>query len=79
MTADANDQHGLDYERVRAYWEQAADAPESASYMAHEQGLPRNCVDHRFALEQAVVDRWFDELGPTAAVLDVGCGAGAWG
>lgn len=68
----------LDYEVVRAYWEAAADEAESASYMAHEQGLPLDCVEHRFTLERAVVDRWFADLGPTAAVLDVGCGAGAW-
>jgi SAM-dependent methyltransferase len=70
--------HRLDYELVRAYWEAAAQEAESASYMAHEQGLPRDCVEHRFALERAVVDRWFAALGPTASVLDVGCGAGAW-
>src|SRR3954447_13713898 len=72
------DDDRLDYEAVRAYWEEAADQAESASYMAHEQGLPRGCVEHRFALERAVVDRWFAGLGPTASVLDVGCGAGAW-
>lgn len=68
----------LDYDAVRAYWEDAADEADSASYMAHDQGLPRDCIEHRFALEQAVIDRWFAALGPTAAVLDIGCGAGAW-
>ena len=68
----------LDYDAVRAYWEGAADEADSASYMAHDQGLPRDCIEHRFALEQAVIDRWFAALGPTAAVLDIGCGAGAW-
>jgi len=63
---------------VRAYWEEAAQDAESASYMAHEQGLPSDCVEHRFALERAVVDRWFAGLGPTSSVLDLGCGAGAW-
>lgn len=70
--------NNLDYDAVRAYWEAAADEAESASYMAHEQGLPRACIEHRYALEHAVVSRWFAPLGPTAAVLDVGCGAGAW-
>ena len=60
------DDHRLDYEAVRSYWEEAAQQAESASYMAHEQGLPRDCVEHRFALERAVVDRWFAGLGPTA-------------
>ncbi len=68
----------LDYDAVRSYWEDAADEADSASYMAHDQGLPRDCIEHRFALEQAVIDRWFAALGPSAAVLDIGCGAGAW-
>ncbi len=68
----------LDYDAVRAYWDNAAHEADSASYMAHDQGLPRGCIEHRFALEQAVVDRWFATLGPAAAVLDIGCGAGAW-
>jgi SAM-dependent methyltransferase len=78
MTSDRGEEHGLDYERVRAYWEDAAQHAESASYMAHEQGLPADCVEYRFALERAVVDGWFAALGPTSSVLDVGCGAGAW-
>jgi SAM-dependent methyltransferase len=78
MAAHRGDERRLDYEVVRAYWEDAAAEADSASYMAHEQGLPPGCIEHRFALEQAVVDRWFAELAPTAAVLDVGCGAGAW-
>jgi SAM-dependent methyltransferase len=68
----------LDYDAVRAYWEDAAYEAESASYMAHDQGLPRDCIEHRYTLEQAVIDRWFAALGPSAAVLDIGCGAGAW-
>jgi len=78
MSVPRGSEHRVDYELVRAYWEEAAHDAESASYMAHEQGLPRGCVEHRFALERAVVDRWFAGLGPTASVLDVGCGAGAW-
>jgi SAM-dependent methyltransferase len=78
MSGPRGDQHRLDYEAVRAYWEDSAHEAESASYMAHEQGLPHDCVEHRFALEQAVIDRWFAGLEPTASVLDVGCGAGAW-
>lgn len=78
MAGDRGEGHGLDYDRVRAYWDDAARDAESASYMAHEQGLPADCIEHRFALERAVVDAWFAALGPTASVLDVGCGAGAW-
>lgn len=78
MSVHRGDDRRLDYEMVRAYWEEAANEAESASYMAHEQGLPRGCVEHRFVLERAVLERWFAGLGPTASVLDVGCGAGAW-
>jgi SAM-dependent methyltransferase len=68
----------LDYRQVRAYWEAAAADAEAASYMAHEHGLPQECVEHRFALEQVVVGRWFAGLSEREAILDVGCGAGAW-
>ena len=68
----------LDYEAVRQYWDHTAGAAAAASYMAHEQGLPQSCVDDRFALEREVVERWFADLGADAAVLDVGCGSGAW-
>lgn len=78
MSVSRGDEDRLDYESVRAFWEEAAHEAESASYMAHEQGLPRDCVEYRFALERAVVDRWLAGLEPTASVLDVGCGAGAW-
>jgi SAM-dependent methyltransferase len=78
MPVHRDDQHRLDYSLVRTYWEEAAGEAESASYMAHEQGLPPACIEHRFALERMVVDRWFAELRPTASVLDLGCGAGAW-
>ncbi|MDQ2796924.1 MAG: methyltransferase domain-containing protein, partial [Actinomycetota bacterium] len=78
MTEDRDRENALDYAQVRAYWEDAAGDAGSASYMAHEQGLPQTCIEHRFALEQAVLDRWFAQLTPAASVLDIGCGAGAW-
>jgi SAM-dependent methyltransferase len=68
----------MDYEAVRRYWDGAAGSAAAASYMAHEQGLPQACVDYRFARERDVVERWFSNLTRTSAVLDVGCGAGAW-
>ncbi len=68
----------LDYEAVRRYWDHAAGTAAAASYMAHEQGLPQSCVDDRFAFEREVVERWFAELDPESAVLDIGCGSGAW-
>ncbi len=78
MGSDRGREHELDYDRIRAYWEEAAQDAESASYMAHDQGMPADCIEHRFALERAVVDGWFAGLSPAASVLDVGCGAGAW-
>ena len=68
----------LDYEVVRRYWDRAASTAAAASYMAHEQGLPQSCVDDRLAFEQEVVERWFADLGAESAVLDIGCGGGAW-
>ena len=68
----------LDYEVVRRYWDGAASSAAAASYMAHDQGLPQACVDYRFAQERTVVERWFANLTGASAVLDIGCGAGAW-
>jgi SAM-dependent methyltransferase len=68
----------MDYDAVRTYWDGAASSAVAASYMAHEQGLPQACVDYRFEKERAVVDRWFQRLTGASAVLDIGCGAGAW-
>jgi SAM-dependent methyltransferase len=68
----------LDYSIVRQYWDAAATSATAASYMAHEQGLPQSCVEHRFARERAVVQPWFDDLTSESSILDIGCGAGAW-
>ena len=73
-----NERLDLDYEAVRRYWDRTAGTAAAASYMAHEQGLPQSCLDDRFALEREVVDRWFADLGSESAVLDLGCGSGAW-
>lgn len=68
----------VDYSAVREFWDTAATDAAAASYMAHEQGLPQSCVEHRFARERTVVESWFDGLASDSSVLDVGCGAGAW-
>ncbi len=68
----------LDYAAVQRYWDDAASSAAAASYMAHEQGLPQSCVRHRFARERVVVERWLGGLTSASAVLDVGCGGGAW-
>ena len=69
----------ISYDVVRQYWNRAAvRSAFSASYMAHEQGLPDDCVRYRFEKESAVVDGWFKDLPSSASILDVGCGAGTW-
>ncbi len=68
----------LDYSAVREIWAAAAGDALAASYMAHEQGLPQSCVQHRFDRERATVDSWFADMTSGSAVLDIGCGAGAW-
>lgn len=69
----------IDYGVVREYWEQAgSESASTASYMAHEQGLPEDCVKYRLDQESAIVDGWFAELDPACSVLDIGAGAGSW-
>ena len=68
----------LDYSAVLQYWDAAASSAAAASYMAHEQGLPQSCVEHRFARERTVVEPWLEGLTSSSSMLDVGCGAGAW-
>ncbi len=68
----------LDYSAVRRFWDEAATNAVAASYMAHEQGLPQSCVEHRFDRERTVVESWFDGLTSGSSILDIGCGAGAW-
>lgn len=69
----------ISYDVVRRYWNEAAvRSAFSASYMAHEQGLPDDCVRYRFEKESAVVGQWFKDLPSSGSILDVGCGAGTW-
>ena len=68
----------LDHAAVRRYWDGAASNAAAASYMAHQEGLPQDCVRHRFSRERAVVDPWLQDLTSASSILDVGCGAGAW-
>jgi len=68
----------LDFSAVRRFWDAAATDAVAASYMAHEQGLPQSCVQHRFDRERTVVESWFDGLTSDSSILDIGCGAGTW-
>jgi SAM-dependent methyltransferase len=72
------DEANIDYAVVRRYWDEAAAQAFSASYMAHEQGLPDDCVRYRFEKERATVDAWFASAREHESVLDLGCGAGTW-
>ena len=74
VMAEAN----IDYAVVRRYWDEAAVQAFSASYMAHEQGLPDDCVRYRFEKEKTVVDAWFASAREHESVLDLGCGSGTW-
>ncbi len=74
VMAEAN----IDYAVVRRYWDEAAVQAFSASYMAHEQGLPDDCVRYRFEKEKVVVDAWFASAREHESVLDLGCGSGTW-
>lgn len=65
----------LDYSAVRRFWDAAATDAVAASYMAHEQGLPQSCVQHRFDRERTVVESWFDGLTSDSSILDIGCEA----
>jgi trans-aconitate methyltransferase len=69
----------VDYKVVRHYFDEAGkDASGAASYMAHGQDLPANAMRYRFHSELRTLSDWFDRIPDSAAVLDIGCGAGAW-
>lgn len=69
----------INYAAVRQYFEAiSTGAAASASYMAHEQNLPRDAARHRLRAEVTTIADWLAELPANGSVLDVGCGAGAW-
>ena len=67
----------IDYETVAQYWDAAAEHAATSAYLAHEQGVPDDCVQYRFRLEASVIGAWSADIG-NASALDVGCGAGMW-
>ncbi len=48
------------------------------SMMAHEHNLPSGALGYRLRKELATIGEWLDMVGDSGAVLDLGCGAGAW-
>ncbi|NRA34924.1 MAG: class I SAM-dependent methyltransferase [Polyangiaceae bacterium] len=71
--------NGIDYSAVQRYFELAgAGSSSAASYMAHDQNLPAAAIRYRFAVELKTIGDWLDAVPADGAVLDVGCGAGAW-
>jgi SAM-dependent methyltransferase len=69
----------VDYDVVRRYFDRAGKGVSvAASYMAHGQDLPPNAMRYRFESELRELSDWLDAVPSSAAVLDVGCGAGAW-
>ena len=74
-----SDKNKIDYRAVRRYFAQSGEGKAvCASYMAHAQDLPENAVRYRFGKERATIRDWLDAVGPSARVLDLGCGSGAW-
>ncbi|MEE9384270.1 MAG: class I SAM-dependent methyltransferase [Nannocystaceae bacterium] len=75
----AASEDSLDYDVVRRYFDNAGHAASAAaSYMAHGQDLPDDAMRYRFKLELRTLADWLDAVPKSAAVLDIGCGAGAW-
>ncbi|MBL4686617.1 MAG: class I SAM-dependent methyltransferase [Nannocystaceae bacterium] len=69
----------VDYDAVRHYFDRAGkDVSAAASYMAHGQDLPVHAMRYRFDSELRTLSGWLDRIPKSAAVLDIGCGAGAW-
>ena len=67
----------IDYKTSAQYWDGAATHAATAAYLAHEQGVPDDCVQYRFDLEASVIGAWTAGI-PNTSALDVGCGPGMW-
>jgi len=46
--------------------------------MAQDEDLPEDALRYRFKTEINIISHWLDEAPPSASVLDLGCGGGAW-
>jgi trans-aconitate methyltransferase len=74
-----NSDDSINYEVVRKYFDGAADgASAAASFMAHGQDLPAATMRYRLERERRTISDWLAAVPKSSAVLDLGCGAGAW-
>ena len=79
MSSPGSSDEPIDYKVVRRYFQAAgSNAAATASYMAHEQNLPENCVRYRMGKEIETIADWLEAAPRAGRVLDLGCGAGTW-
>ncbi len=79
MNSPGSSDQRIDYTVVRRYFQAAgSNTAAIASYMAHEQNLPRNSVRYRMRKEIATIADWLEAVPQAGRVLDLGCGAGTW-
>ena len=79
MSSPGSPDQRIDYTVVRRYFQAAgSNTAATASYMAHEQNLPKNSVRYRLRKEIETIADWLEAVPRAGRVLDLGCGAGTW-
>ena len=79
MSSPGSSDQRIDYTIVRRYFQAAgSNTAATASYMAHEQNLPKNSVRYRLRKEIETIADWLEAVPRAGRVLDLGCGAGTW-
>ena len=79
MSSPGSPHQRIDYAVVRRYFQAAgSNTAATASYMAHEQNLPKNSVRYRLRKEIETIADWLEAVPRAGRVLDLGCGAGTW-
>ena len=79
MSSPGSPDQRIDYTVVRRYFQAAgSNTAATASYMAHEQNLPKSSVCYRLRREIETIADWLEGVPRAGRVLDLGCGAGTW-
>lgn len=78
MSQKAEETPHIDDAVVQRYWEGSGNDAAAMSMMAHEHNLPPRSAAYRLKVENETMRDWLDGIPASAAVLDVGCGAGSW-
>ena len=78
MSQKAEETPHIDDAVVQRYWEGSGNDAAAMSMMAHEHNLPPRSAAYRLKVENETMRDWLDSIPASAAVLDVGCGAGSW-